>query len=56
MNSVWIGIAIKLLKLLRWYYGKLTPEEKQEINRRFEAWKKHIRDMEMPEPPPLEGP
>ncbi len=55
MNTIWFTLAIQVLKLLRWYYGKLTPEEKQEINRRFEKWKQQIRDMEMPEPPPLDG-
>ena len=28
MNTVWIGIAIKLLQLLRWYLDHLTPEER----------------------------
>lgn len=48
MNTLWIGIAIKLLQLLRWYIKKMTPEEKA-------AFWQAIRDMPMPEPPPLEG-
>jgi hypothetical protein len=55
MNTIWFTLAIQGLKLLRWYYGKLTPEEKKEFSKRLIAWKKQIKDMPMPEPPPLEG-
>jgi len=42
MNTVWISIAIKLLKLLRWYIKKMTPEEKA-------AFRQAIKDMPMPD-------
>ena len=38
MNTFWISAAIQLLKLLRWYVGRMTPEEKAE-------WKRQIREM-----------
>ena len=47
MNTIWFTLAIQGLKLLRWYYGKLTPEEKKEFSRRLIAWKKQIKDMPM---------
>jgi hypothetical protein len=55
MNTIWFTLAIQGLKLLRWYYGKLTPEEKKEFSKRLIAWKKQIAEMPRPEPPSLEG-
>ena len=56
MNTIWFTLAIQVLKLLRWYFSKMLPEERREFNRRLAAWKKQIAEMPMPEPPPLEGP
>lgn len=42
MNTIWIGIAINLLKLLRWYLRRMTAEEKA-------AFQQAIRDMPMPD-------
>jgi len=50
-----LTVAIQALKLARWYYSNLSPEQKAEIREALEAWKKQIKDMPMPEPPPLEG-
>jgi len=40
MNTIWFTLAIQGLKLLRWYYGKLTPEERA-------SFKQAIKDMPM---------
>jgi hypothetical protein len=55
MNTIWLTLAINILRILRWYYSKMPPEDRAELNRRFERWKQQIRDMEMPAPPPLDG-
>ena len=50
-----LTVAIQALKLARWYYSQLSPEQKSEIKEVMEAWAKQIKDMPMPEPPSLEG-
>lgn len=56
MNTIWFTVAIQILKLLRWYFKEMSPEEKTQLNKMLEDWKKQIAEMPMPEPPPLEGP
>lgn len=51
-----LTVAIQALKLARWYYSNLSPDQKAEIKAALEAWKQQIKEMPMPEPPPLEGP
>jgi len=55
VNTIWFTLAIQVLKLLRWYFRQMTPEERTRFNDLFAAWKRQIADMPMPEPPPLEG-
>ena len=50
-----LTVAINALKLVRWYYSQLSPEQQTEIKDALAAWKKQIADMPMPEPPSLEG-
>lgn len=55
VNTIWFTLAIQILKLLRWYFNQMSPEERTKFNELLEAWKKQIEEMEMPEPPSLEG-
>ena len=56
MNTIWFTVAIQALKLLRWYFERMSPEEQRKFNDVMEAWRDQIRKMPLPEPPPLEGP
>jgi hypothetical protein len=55
MSTIWFTLAIQILKILRWYFKQMSPEERTKFNELLEAWKKQIEEMEMPEPPSLEG-
>jgi len=54
--KILLTVAIQGLRLIRWYYSHLSPEQQGEINEALAKWKKQIEDMPMPEPPPLDGP
>jgi hypothetical protein len=42
-----LTIGIQALRLARWYYSNLSPDERKGLDETLTAWKKQIKDMPM---------
>lgn len=42
-----LTIGIQALRLARWYYSNLSPDERKGLDETLTAWKKQIEEMPM---------